>query len=249
MASSPSGSSTSSLSNPFVVPEPTPLAVAAVQLVNIRAHMPVILKHDDANYNTWRTFFEMALRKFGLLDHIDYAIVSWLYTSVSKAVMDTVVHPHLMAYSLWTAIHGLFRDNAMKHAVYALQEFHSLYQGEMTINACFTRLKTLTDTLNDVGHPISDQALVINALRGLNSKFSHAIGVLTSKLSPPTFLYTRSYPIQDENRMEHTAKMEARVARCGLFFLCILDWVYAYVGVLGIRCTLDIFPVQGQQQQ
>ncbi|XP_062208904.1 uncharacterized protein LOC133910571 [Phragmites australis] len=230
MASSPSNSSASSLSNPFVVPEPTPLAAAAVQLVNIRAHVPVILEHDDANYNTWSTFFEMALRKFGLLDHvdgtvdarlrlhdadwtqIDYAIVSWLYTSVSKGVMDAVVHPHPTAFSLWTAIRGLFRDNAMQRAVYALQEFHSLYQGEMSVNAYCTRLKTLSDTLHDVGHPITDQALVINALRGLNSKFSHAIGVLTSKLPPPTFLYTRSYLMQEETRMEHTAKMEATTA-------------------------------------
>ncbi|XP_062213834.1 uncharacterized protein LOC133914863 [Phragmites australis] len=230
MASSPTSASASSLSNPFVATDPTPLAAASVQLVNIRAHVPIVLELDDANYNSWRTFFEMTLRKFGLLDHvdgtvdarlrlldaewtqIDYAIVSWLYTSVSKAVMDVMVHPSPTAFSLWTAIRGLFRDNSMQRAVYALQEFHSLYQGDMTITEYFTKLKTLADTLNDVGHPISDQALVINALRGLSSKFSHAIGVLTSKLPPPTFLYTRSYLLQDETRQVHTAKMEAATA-------------------------------------
>jgi hypothetical protein len=77
-----------------------------------------------------------------------------------------------LTYALWRALQGLFLDNADQRAVYALQEFHRLFQGDMSITDYFGPLKQLTDLLHDVGHLVSEPALVINALRGLNSKFS-----------------------------------------------------------------------------
>jgi hypothetical protein len=112
-------------------------------------------------------------------------------------------------YALWRALQGLFLDNADQRAVYALQEFHRLFQGDMSITDYFGRLKQLTDLLHDVGHPVSEPALVINALRGLNSKFSQTISTLTVAKPLPSFLFVRNYLLQDENRQFHTAKMEA----------------------------------------
>jgi hypothetical protein len=101
--------------------------------------------------------------------------------------MAMIQVPKPTAYTLWMAIRGLFLDNAMQRAIYALQEFHNLFQGDMTITAYFGRLKQLVDLLRDVGHPIFEPSMVVNALRGLNSKFSHAIGVLTAKVPPSSF--------------------------------------------------------------
>lgn len=70
---------------------------------------------EAAHFHQWRTFFELAFEKFGLTNHvdgtidavlmrddvewaqIDSCIVSWLYTSVSKDIMDAVYQPHLSA--------------------------------------------------------------------------------------------------------------------------------------------------------
>jgi hypothetical protein len=100
----------------------------------------------------------------------------------------------------------------MQCAVYALKEFHNLFQGDKTITAYFGRLKQLADLLHDVGHPISEPSMVVNALRGLNSKFSHAIVVLTAKVAMSLFLYVHNYLLQDESRQAHTTKMEAATA-------------------------------------
>jgi hypothetical protein len=94
-------------------------------------------------------------------------------------------------------------------AVYALQEFHGLYQGELFVHDYFSHLKHLSNLLRDGGHPVSDPAMVINTLRGLNSKFSHAISVLTTCKSLPSFLFARDYLLQEESRQSHTTKMEA----------------------------------------
>jgi hypothetical protein len=120
--------------------------------------------------------------------------------------------PQRNAYSIWTAITGQFLDNSLQCAVYAQQEFHSLYQGNMGVGEYCGRLKRLADTLYDCGTAVSDTALVINTLRGLNNKFSQVIAVLTTMSPPPTFLYTKSYLLQEENHIRHSLQMEAQTA-------------------------------------
>ncbi|XP_066315052.1 uncharacterized protein [Miscanthus floridulus] len=110
------------------------------------------------------------------------------------------------------AIIGQFLDNSLQRAVYAQQEFHSLFQGDMGIGEYCGRLKRLADTLYDCGAAVFDPALVINTLRGLNNKFSQAIAVLSTMNPPPTFLYTKSYLLQEEHRIRHSHHMEAQTA-------------------------------------
>jgi hypothetical protein len=213
MATSPDRSSNGSsahLSNPFVSAPPQPVSTASLQHVNIRTHVPITLDFTESNFSSWCTFFDATFRKFGISDHIDgtvdaammfhdaewlqidNSIISWLYNSISSELMAMIQVPEPTASTLWMAIRGLFLDNAMQRTIYVLQEFHNLFQGDMTITAYFGRLKQLADLLRDVGHPISEPSMVVNALRGLNSKFSHAIGVLTAKVPPPSFLYVRN---------------------------------------------------------
>ena len=206
---SPSGSSSS---NPFAGPaDPAPPAASTLVLLNIRNHVPVVLSSDDGNFRQWRNFFELTFQKFGLVNHIDdtvdaaamiddpewlqvdSCIVSWLYSTVSKEIWNDVNRPCATAYSAWTAITSQFLDNSLQRAVYAQQEFHSLFQGDMNISEYCGRLKRLVDTLYDCGAAVSDPALVINTLRGLNNKFSQATAVLSTMSPPSTFLYTKSY--------------------------------------------------------
>lgn len=231
MASSPSSSlSGSSASNPFADSPPRAIAASTLQHVNIRTHVPIVLDYDESNFSIWCSFFDATLRKFGLLNHVDgsvdaramwhntdwlqvdQCIVSWLYTSISPAMMKMVQVPDPTVYVIWSKIRGLFLDNADQHAIYTLQEFHSLFQGDLSIHDYFGRLKQLGDLLCDVGHPISEPSMVVNALRSLRSKFSHAIPVITSFKPLPSFQFVFNYLLQDENRQEHTTKMEANMA-------------------------------------
>jgi hypothetical protein len=48
-------------------------------------------------------------------------------------------------------------DVVTSKAAQALEEFHGLFQGDMTVHACCSRLKIIVShTLRDVGDPISD---------------------------------------------------------------------------------------------
>ncbi|XP_062213823.1 uncharacterized protein LOC133914845 [Phragmites australis] len=227
----PTGSISSGATNPFAsAADPAPPPASTIALFNIHSHVPVTLSADEGNFRQWRSFYELTFKKFGLVNHvdgtvdaaamfedpdwqqIDSCIVSWLYSTISKEIWNDVNKPRSSAYTAWTAITGQFLDNSLQRAVYAQQEFHSLFQGDMSVSEYCGRLKHLADTLYDCGAAVSDPALVINTLRGLNNKFSQAITVLSTMTPPPTFLYTRSYLVQEENRIRHSLQMEAQTA-------------------------------------
>jgi hypothetical protein len=233
MAHIPSSSSSSGASatahelNPFHVAAPAPLAAHTVQVLNIRHHVPEVLDLHESNYSSWSSLFELTFRKLGLLDHvdgtvdahvrqfdvewtqIDHCIVSWIYLTVSKTIRDMVFQRRATAFSAWNAVRGLFLNNATQRAVYALQDFHSLQQGDLSVGDYCCHLKRLADTLVDVGHPVTDQDLVVNAMRDLSSKFSGALGVINAMHPLPSFLWVHNYLLQEETRMDRTHKMEA----------------------------------------
>ncbi|XP_066320597.1 uncharacterized protein [Miscanthus floridulus] len=213
---SPTGSGASHGSNPFgSASEATPPKASTLTLLNIHNH---------------RSFFTLTFQKFGLISHVDgtvdaaamiddsewlqvdSCIVQWLYSTVSKDIWSNVYRPQNSAYIAWSAITSQFLDNSLQCAMYTQQEFHSLYQGDMTVGEYYGRLKRLADTLYDCGATVSDTALVINTLHGLNNKFSQAIAVLTTMKPPLTFLYTKSYLLQEEHRIKHSLQMEAQMA-------------------------------------
>jgi hypothetical protein len=77
----------------------------------------VVLDMDASYFRQCRTFLDLTFKKFGLTNHIDGSIdailmqdevewlqidsciTSWLYTTVSKDIMDAVYHPQQSAFS------------------------------------------------------------------------------------------------------------------------------------------------------
>jgi hypothetical protein len=80
----------------------------------------------------------------------------------------------------------------MTRAIYLEAEFRAIVQGDLSITAYCHRLKALSDALRDVGTPVSDQALVLNCLRGLNPHYADITTIVTMQDPLPTFAQTRS---------------------------------------------------------
>jgi hypothetical protein len=83
-----------------------------------------------------------------------------------------------------------------------------LQQGDLSVRDYCCQLKRLGDTLTDVGHPVTNQVLVVNLLHDLSSKFSNALGVFTAMNPLSSFLWVHSYLLQ-ETRVDRSLKMEA----------------------------------------
>ncbi|XP_066310802.1 uncharacterized protein [Miscanthus floridulus] len=82
----------------------------------------------------------------------------------------------------------------------------------MDITQYTGHLKQLADALRDVGQPVRETSQVLNMLRGLSSKYRHAIVAITSRQLPHTFLLVRSYLLLEEQYDKEHAKTSAQHA-------------------------------------
>ena len=205
--------------------EVAPANADRIQGISIRHHVPVILDMDEGNFGQWLLFFDSTLCKFGLQSHVRYitadedrtgewrmvnaCVVNWILATVSKGVFDIVNRSRHDVFTLWETVVGVFQDNELQRAVYLEAELRTLQQGDMTINAYFTKLKQLADQLRDIGHPVSEPSQVLNLLRGLNPKSRYVKPVIISKSPPHTFMSARSFLILEELGADHDATAEA----------------------------------------
>jgi hypothetical protein len=214
MALSPAHSSSSSDSgdSSLFLNAMQPASLAVVQTVNIRNHVPVQLNLSHSNYSQWRCLLVSVLGKSGLVPHvrspppiadrdaewrqINCCVVNWIYNTVTKSVFDLIYKPEASAFTVWSDIEGLVRDNELRRVVLLEAEFRNVVQGELTISDHCNKLKKLADSLHVVSHPVSEPSQVLNLLCGLNLRFRHVKPVLTSKTN--TFMSAHSYLLLEE---------------------------------------------------
>nr|XP_034594764.1 uncharacterized protein LOC117856531 [Setaria viridis] len=171
MVFSPVHSDTSSSSGDEHAP---PASTSLLQTVNVGSYIPVLLDMDESNYGQWRCSFDSILGKFGLESHvhalpplderdaelrmIDHCVVNWLHNTIATNVFNIIYKPHASAFTVWSDIEGVFRDNELQRGVYFEVEFRSLQQGDMSMTQYTSRLKQLTDSLRDVGQPVFESS-------------------------------------------------------------------------------------------
>jgi hypothetical protein len=170
----------------------TSLATAsfvAYASVNVKQHVPISLSLERPNYSKWKAFFTALCAKYGLLGHVDgtedarptdplwsqpdACIRGWMYGSIDDVVLDLAMEPNQDARALYVSIEALFQANKESRAVVLEQEFHSLSQGDLSVDAYAQQMKRTADALREVGHTVSPAQLVLNLLRGLNPRFAN----------------------------------------------------------------------------
>ena len=222
-----SSSSSSSSTNPFA-PQPVAISATTAQLINIKSHVYVILDLGGDNFGTWRTFFLIAFRKFGLMDHvdgtvdarlqfddtewiqIDICIVSWLYSTLSDELLSAVIQPNDDAYTVWSTIGSQFLDNVIQRTAQARQRLHALSQGDLSVTDYCANIKSVVNVLRDLGSPLTDQELVITLLSGLSDKLAHCAPTISASRMP--FLQARSFLHQEEAWIADRAQKTASTA-------------------------------------
>jgi hypothetical protein len=171
--------------------------------VNVKQHVPISLSLERPNYSKWKAFFTIFCAKYGLLGHVDgteaarpidplwsqpnACIRGWMYVSVDDAVLDLAMEPNQDARALYVSIEALFQANKESRAVVLEQEFHSLSQDDLSIDAYAQQMKRTADALREVGHTISPAQLVLNLLRGLNPRFANTADIIANTSPLPDF--------------------------------------------------------------
>lgn len=189
------------------------LHAQAVSVLNIKALVPITLDVAAANFTRWRGLFLVALGKYALTDHVlsddhrpdlakwfqmDCVVLAWLYGSISADLLQEVMSHNATARSVWRALELQFLGNCEQRALNLTTEFRTFHQGDLSVNDYCRRMKTMADSLSDLGDPLSDRALVLATLNGLNEKFDTLRSLITMQRPFPSIADVRSQLLLEE---------------------------------------------------
>jgi hypothetical protein len=108
-----------------------------------------------------------------------------MYGSVDDAVLDLTMEPAQDV--LYVSIEALFQANKESRAIVLEREFHNLSQADLSVDAYAQQLKRTADALWEVGHNVSPAQLVLNLLRGLNTRFATTADIIANTTPLPDF--------------------------------------------------------------
>jgi hypothetical protein len=202
------------------------LVVPSYATISAKSHVPIQLEMQSSNYSRWAFFFKSMCDKFRLRHHIDGSappsprdpvwdqadccVRSWIFGTVDDAVLSLAVDgDDLTACDIWVTIEGLFRANQAPRAIFHLHEFHSMTQGDDTIDAYAERMRKKAADLRDVGHAVPEPQLVLNLLRGVNKPFSGTANDIVNAAVLPDFTAALDMLRLKELRLANEAKMTA----------------------------------------
>ena len=194
----------------------------------MKHHVPITLELAHPNYNKWAAFFTSLCGKFYLGSHVDGSLApaptdaswvaadcdvrGWIYRSVADDVLDLAMAPEQTARDLWVAIADLFQANKVPRAVFLAEQFHSMTQGDLSIDQFYQRMKQTADSLRDVGHTILASQLVLNLLRGLNRRYSSTADDIVNKDVLPSFAAAHNMLVLKELRLANESKVQTGAA-------------------------------------
>jgi hypothetical protein len=118
----------------------TVLWAQTTSIQSVKALIPITLDLKASNYSKWRNMVDIAVHTYALADHLttavapadekwlrlDSTVLRWLYVSIAPDILNMVMAATTSAYSVWTRIEALFRDNQQARAGYLGQKFRNL---------------------------------------------------------------------------------------------------------------------------
>jgi phosphatidylinositol kinase/protein kinase (PI-3 family) len=127
---------------------------------------------------------------------MDLHVLTWLYGSITTELFETVTSPSPSARAVWLLLKQQFVGNRETRVLLVDTEFRTFKQGNLSISDYCRRMKSLADSLIELGEPVSDRT--INVLRGLNEKFEYMRPILKRQRPLLSFAEVRSDLLLEE---------------------------------------------------
>jgi hypothetical protein len=118
---------------------------------------------------------------------LDSIVLTWIVGTISVDLHSLLQNlPH--ARAAWLAIEGQFLGNAEARALRLDATFCTFVQGDLSVSEYCRKMKTMADSLGDLGCPVEDRIFVLNVLRGLSDRYTHLRSLIVRQRPFPTFL-------------------------------------------------------------
>ncbi len=140
---------------------------------------------------------------------MECVVLDWLYGTISHDLLQEVMSPTASARTVWRDLEFQFLGNRELRAVNLSAEFHTFQQGDLSVTEYCRRLRTMADSLADLGEPQSDRTLVLTLINGLSPNMQ---SLLPMQVPFPSFLQARSQLLLEEITKGHRPASEPATA-------------------------------------
>ncbi|XP_021727408.1 keratin, type I cytoskeletal 9-like [Chenopodium quinoa] len=189
---------------------------------------------DNAQYSTWAELLKVHAKSNKVLHHVippaegkekpspstdaekelwatlDATVLSWIYSTISRDLLNTIIEPDSTAMEAWNRLRDIFQDNEHSRAVALEQEFSTTSMEDFpNVSSYCQCLKSLSDQLKDVGDSVSDSNMVLQMVGGLTCPY-RGVGTLIRQSNPlPPFYKARSMLTLEEAGLAKEAANES----------------------------------------
>ena len=173
----------------------------------------VVLEPKSPSYARWHDMVLLMLRRYALDDHVltdpttavktaswlrlDSIVLSWILETVSPDLHD-LVRTSPNTRRAWLALEGQFLGNAETRALRFDASFRTFVQGDLSASEFCRRMKSMADSLGDLGWPVEDRIVVLNVLRGLSDRYTHLRTWIAGQRPFPSFLQVNDDLVMEE---------------------------------------------------
>ena len=95
-------------------------------------------------------------------ERLDAVVKQWIYDTISKDLLQTIMKPGATAKELWAHLEEIFQDNKHTRAVYLEEQFNTTrLENFSNMSDYCKKLKQLSDQLANVGSPVKESKIVL----------------------------------------------------------------------------------------
>ncbi|XP_026396392.1 uncharacterized protein LOC113291028 [Papaver somniferum] len=195
---------------------------------NIKTLIPINLDIKQDEYSSWVFLFQLHLQAHNLLFLIDDSIPppdldastilqldalcrQWMFSTMTKDLMLTVLRTGNTAKELWDHVKRLFQDNKGSHAANLESKFVNLKFFDCNnVDDYCDKLHALSNRLSDLDFPMDEKRLVIQLVNGLPKEYNTVVSFIQQLM--PSFDTARSQLRTEDIRRENLSNSGSHTA-------------------------------------
>ncbi|GJW79416.1 hybrid signal transduction histidine kinase M [Tanacetum coccineum] len=156
---------------------------------HLLTRVPVKLDLENWNYGSWEYLFDKVYQSYEVSKYIHGSSdATSTSTPVSLTPEELKVDSIILSWIFTTLPDDL---QARSHTIAMKAELRSFKLGDLSMDAYFRKIESITTILTSLRYPVSSEYVVTFALEGLPDKYDHVCGIMHHRDTFPDLKTTR----------------------------------------------------------
>ena len=141
----------------------------------------------------------------------DRLLLSWILSSVSESVLGEAVGCKTSSEA-WHAILNFFASQTLAREMQLKTQLQNLKKGSLTMTEYLSKIKNITDSLNNIGHPLPFNDHLNCIFRGLPAEYDAFVCSMLTRTESYSISDVRSHLLTQEARIDQSKSSDIALA-------------------------------------